>query len=556
MKNVYRATRPAWAAGRLEDVVTTVASVVVALYAGFGEKATKRMLGSAAGWVADFWPFVDLVVVTLGCLLLVRLYKKLRVGRYPCTFLYCFKMPQESNLRGRSKVAGYLQIAPDMASGELRAKGASFFWRNEEIDVRSRVGFTSTQIYSTAEEGETTCHIRFNINKADLEKRLYKHGHLQFRLVNHNGHNSERKERDVYAGYLRSMRELQEVQDVEVKSKGYAEWWSKGELEEGDLQNILRNEADALFFRLDRMLRTTPFPSLWQNKDSMPANKVNSWGHSIPTPQAVLLDDTLSPHVENFLKAVLALYGLDNTEVESFVNLARQSAKVNEETQSGFEAALRSALAGETVDANEDRALTNRAEVICREIAPYLEGDSLLDVGCGNGRVANLLKNRFSRILLTDVVKYVPEAYGLPFEPYVEGSALPGEDTFDTVVLLTVLHHSSDPRELLKLAWRKTRKKLIIIESVVGVHDAKPGVKYDLLQLSDEIQIGFAAFVDWFYNRVLHNVPVPYNFTTPEQWQSVFLQFEMPLKETIYLGQDIEVGPEYHILFVLEKPEA
>jgi len=125
---------------------------------------------------------------------------------------------------------------------------------------------------------------------------------------------------------------------------------------------------------------------------------------------------------------------------------------------------------------------------------------------------------------------------------------------FDTVLLLTVLHHSENPVELLKSAWDVTKKKLIIIESVVGVHKEEPQAKYELLNSSDEDQVAFAAFVDWFYNRVLHNdVPVPYNFTTPEQWRSIFSENNMRLAQTIHLGQDIEMGPEYHILFVLEK---
>ena len=82
----------------------------------------------------------------------------------------------------------------------------------------------------------------------------------------------------------------------------------------------------------------------------------------------------------------------------------------------------------------------------------------------------------------------------------------------------------------------------------------EPPVKYELVKLSDEDQIAYATFVDWFYNRVLHDdVPVPYNFTTVENWQATFLQYNMRLAQTIHLGQDIEIGPEYHVLFVLEK---
>jgi hypothetical protein len=151
-------------------------------------------------------------------------------------------------------------------------------------------------------------------------------------------------------------------------------------------------------------------------------------------------------------------------------------------------------------------------------------------------------------------VDYLPKALGLDFEIYTEGYALPVSGLFDTVLLLTVLHHSANPVELLKLAWGATKRRLIIIESVVGVDTAKAGVKYDLVDLSDENQIAYAAFIDWFYNRVLHDdIPVPYNFTTIANWQSTFQQHNMRLTQTIHLGQDIEIGPEYHVLFILEK---
>jgi hypothetical protein len=142
----------------------------------------------------------------------------------------------------------------------------------------------------------------------------------------------------------------------------------------------------------------------------------------------------------------------------------------------------------------------------------------------------------------------------LPFKTYKEGDTISG--SFDTVLLLTVLHHSNNPLELLKLAWGATNKRLIIIESVVGVHNREPGVNYELVDASDENQIAYAAFIDWFYNRVLHDdVPVPYNFTAPGKWTSVFRENNMKLVQTIHLGQDIDIGPEYHILFVLQKDE-
>jgi hypothetical protein len=97
------------------------------------------------------------------------------------------------------------------------------------------------------------------------------------------------------------------------------------------------------------------------------------------------------------------------------------------------------------------------------------------------------------------------------------------------------------------LAWAATKKRLIIIESVVGIHSAEQGVNYELVKSSDENQIAYAAFIDWFYNRVLRDdVPVPCNFTTPHEWKSVFAEQNMRLVQTSHFGQDIDIGPEYH----------
>ena len=311
-------------------------------------------------------------------------------------------------------------------------------------------------------------------------------------------------------------------------------------------------QGDVLFGKLKAMLKMPP-PTLWRAMDDMQFN-TNIWGHKIPTPQSVILNTALLPYVNRYLGRVLGLYGLGSEAIERFIRYARAQAKVAEDV-AGYEGELKRSLTGVTLADTKDEALTQRARIICEEIAPFLQGDSLLDIGCGNGLIANLLKDRFTKILLTDVVKYVPAAFNLPFRRYTEGQPLPtADDSFDTVLLLTVLHHSTNPRELLKLAWGAAQKRLIIIESVIGVHQITSPLKYELVDMPDEDQIAFAAFVDWFYNRVLHdNVPVPYNFTTPERWQSIFVQNNMRLAQTIHLGQDIDIGPEYHILFVLEK---
>jgi class 3 adenylate cyclase/2-polyprenyl-3-methyl-5-hydroxy-6-metoxy-1,4-benzoquinol methylase len=551
MKNMYRVTRPAWAdKERMETVVIFVASFALAIYAAGGE----WIAGSALAYfhlptngLNYVWPIIDLIVVTFGCLWLIQFYKKRSICCYPSTFLYAFNMPEASNPSGKSKVLGYIHIKPDMKRGNLIVEGTSFIW--EDGSLGQRTGFTSSVTLGTEENNETVCHIHIDINEADRSTRHYSHGILQFQTVLDSTGSATH---DAYAGYLESYKKQGELQNLVVRARGYAERYRSGIVPESDIQPVLQRIGNFLFAKFDAISGGPTLPALWTANPLISSEKANIWKHDIPTPQAAILNETLQPYIEKYLRGVLQLFGLDNSAIAKFQSLVIKKAKA-EDTLVGYERELKAGLIGQP-RRKEDKALNQRAEIIYSEIKQFFSGESLLDIGCGNGLISSLAKKHFSHIQLLDVVEYVPKALNLAFTPYIEGQPFPIKDPFDTVILIAVLHHSLAPVELLKLAWGATKQRLIIIESVVGVHNVLPSVKYDLVELSNQDQIAFAAFVDWFYNRVLHNdVPVPYNFTTIENWQATFLQHNMRLTQTIHLGQDIEIGPEYHVLFVLEK---
>lgn len=561
MKNVYRATRPTWSQmDKSEMRLILIASIVLALIGPFGEflvhdEVLTNYKQIPPLLVHGAWGIIEIILVTFGCLLIIRYYKKLSVGCYPTTFIYCFSMPEASNPSGKSQVVGYCHVRPNAEIGEIEVVGASFFWENGQLNTGSRVGFTSSQVRGSKEKEETTCHIRFNINAPDSSKRFYRHGLLQFRLDKTTGLNGGATQ-DMYAGYLQSTHKDSEIQDIEIRSKGYAEWHNDGPLREDDVQTTLRRRGDQLVTSLQAMLVATPPPTLWEGTGDIELKQGNFWRLPIPTPQSVMLNKELEPHIDKLLSKMLHLAGLEDQAIGSFKELAKRAAILNrDDIRVAYERALKGGLLGMIKQGRLNATLNKRAQIIKGQIEPFLEGDSLLDIGCGNGMISLLVRDHFKeRILLLDVVDYLPKQLGLDSMLYEDGEPLPVSEKFDTVLLITVLHHSNNPLELLKLAWGATRKKLIIIESVVGIHSLEPGVKYELVNSSDENQIGYAAFVDWFYNRVLHeDVPVPYNFTTPEKWTSVFAEQHMKIAKVTHLGQDIDIGPEYHILFVLQK---
>jgi ubiquinone/menaquinone biosynthesis C-methylase UbiE len=77
--------------------------------------------------------------------------------------------------------------------------------------------------------------------------------------------------------------------------------------------------------------------------------------------------------------------------------------------------------------------------------------ETLLDVGCGNGRVAQLLRKRVGEVVAVDVEPSSEwhDASGLTFQ-LADGEALPFEDgSFDLVHSKDSLHHMADPARAL-----------------------------------------------------------------------------------------------------------
>lgn len=146
--------------------------------------------------------------------------------------------------------------------------------------------------------------------------------------------------------------------------------------------------------------------------------------------------------------------------------------------------------------------LNLRANLICDAYSNWItEGDRVLDVGCGNGIVANKIRNKFKcAVTGTDILDYLN--IKMPFLLMREPYKLPFESaSFDTILFNDVLHHINDQEKILKEAARVANKLLIF--------ELKPSP--------------LAYFIDKFINK-LHNsdMATPFNFKTKEHWQKFF----------------------------------
>jgi SAM-dependent methyltransferase len=129
---------------------------------------------------------------------------------------------------------------------------------------------------------------------------------------------------------------------------------------------------------------------------------------------------------------------------------------------------------------------------------------SLLDIGCGDGKLASLLSH-IRPVLRIEGVDVVPrEETSFPVRLY-DGVSLPFADSsFDAVMLIDVLHHTRDPLQLLQEALRVSRGSLIV---------------------KDHIRQGFAAearlrFMDYIGNSGL-GVGLPYNYLLQHEWDDI-----------------------------------
>ena len=230
-----------------------------------------------------------------------------------------------------------------------------------------------------------------------------------------------------------------------------------------------------------------------------------------------------------------------------------------------YENALHRVLVKAGLSAQTSVTFEQRAKSIYAQIRDYV-GCNVCDIGCGDGRLGALLSQKGHNVSLCDTYRNSNiTKLGLSFDRIPKNTSLPYKDnTFDTSLLVTVLHHSNHPLGTVREARRITKHggRVVIIESVYGVN--KPGLstvdakgEKMFRALETEQQRLFIGFFDHFYNRGIHyskrpetKVNVPLNFNTPSGWNRIFEEIGLHPEQTTYLGVDQKAVPEYHTLHV------
>mgnify|MGYP001132767313 CR=1 FL=1 len=172
---------------------------------------------------------------------------------------------------------------------------------------------------------------------------------------------------------------------------------------------------------------------------------------------------------------------------------------------------------------------------IAREILPFIKRrGKVLDLGCGSGflgKEVEILSN--SKVLGLDVDNFL--LTDLEFLIF-DGKRIPFPDnTFDVVLIVFVLHHTSDPIYLLREA-RRVGKKIIVLEDLI-----EGKISYFRCKLH-------LFFWELFYGQKLRK----FNFFSEKEWETIFHKCGL----SIVYKREIKIGsldPVRKKFFVLER---
>jgi SAM-dependent methyltransferase len=295
----------------------------------------------------------------------------------------------------------------------------------------------------------------------------------------------------------------------------------------------------------------------------------NAFGLELPEIKEIVTDPTVKATLGSLLVPVFTYLGVQAGTSKEIIADCLQAAS-NYAKLEDYEDQAHAILEKEQMAQKIPQKLQARANLIYSQIQQYLLPGNVLDYGCGDGQVAELIaKGRNQPVTLTDVYEHshIKET-GLNFHLFTQSQKTQfNNDQFDNTLALTVFHHSSNPLNSIQDVHRVTKRggRVLVIESVYGVDGEElPQAQREkfacYLSLSWEQQRKVNVFFDHFYNRVLHyskdaktKVNVPFNFNTPSGWKKIFAECGLEQAAIVHLGLDQPTVPEYHTLHVLRK---
>ena len=173
---------------------------------------------------------------------------------------------------------------------------------------------------------------------------------------------------------------------------------------------------------------------------------------------------------------------------------------------------------------------SRRVQKLSEHLCDLIPNNStVLDVGCGDGKLAGLIGEIRPDITIEGIDVLVRDKTAVPVTEF-DGNRIPFPDkSFDVIMFVDVLHHTEDPFVLLREAARVT-KEIIVIKD----HTSEGLLSNATLR-----------FMDWVGNKP-HGVVLPYNYWKEVQWKQAFKDLQA---EVLIWRGNLQLYPYFADLF-------
>lgn len=143
--------------------------------------------------------------------------------------------------------------------------------------------------------------------------------------------------------------------------------------------------------------------------------------------------------------------------------------------------------------------MMRKAEIVWKKIGPFMTGKKVLDVGMGSGSITYFLKKKGYDTTSVDVQDL---SIYEDLKPVIyDGQKLPfADNSFDTAVIIHVLHHCSDGIQVLQEV-KRVAKRVIFIEDTY-----RNRFEWLIISVSDAVNNGEL----WFHT-----------YRTVKQWREI-----------------------------------
>lgn len=172
------------------------------------------------------------------------------------------------------------------------------------------------------------------------------------------------------------------------------------------------------------------------------------------------------------------------------------------------------------------------------------EGSRVLDVGCGDGQISAQISRR-RQVSVSGVDILLRPQRHIAVTKF-DGTTLPfGDSNFDVVMLVDVLHHTTNPLVILAEATRVSKKFVLVKD-----HFRKGTLAGPTLRI-----------MDWFGNFT-KGVVLPYNYHSEPEWNQLYREAGLsPVRSLRTLDLypqpfDLLFGRSLHFVSLLEKRDS